>query len=112
MISASGYLLGTVLGWIFDLTGFNWTLLLTVPFSMMLFTDLVNLIVYPIARSTMNKNIKKHNFGMPISAFGDRVGEGRAVRSVQVPDGKSGGSEQDKIDNRFGSQRRKKICIL
>ena len=67
MISASGYLLGTVLGWIFDLTGFNWTLFLTVPFSMMLFTDLVNLIVYPIARSTMNKNIKKHNFGMPIS---------------------------------------------
>ena len=63
IISALGYLLGTVLGWIMGLTGFNWTLLITVPFSMMFFTEFANLIVYPIAKRTMNNNIKKLDFG-------------------------------------------------
>ncbi len=60
---ASGYLLGTILGLIMGLKDFNWTLLFILPFSAMFFVDFTNLIVYPIAKSTMNKNIKKQNFG-------------------------------------------------
>ena len=60
---ATGYLLGSVLGWIFGQTGFNVMHILTIPILMFFFTELTNLIVYPIAKSTMNKNIKKQNFG-------------------------------------------------
>lgn len=60
---ASGYLLGTVLGWVFGQTGFNIFNFLSAYTFMLFFTNYVNLIVYPIAKSTMNKNIKKHNFG-------------------------------------------------
>ena len=60
---AFGYLLGTVLGWILGMKGFNVTLLIIVPLSAYCFCDFANLVIYPIAKSTMNRNIKKHNFG-------------------------------------------------
>ena len=60
---ASGYLLGTVLGWIFGQTGFNLFHFISMYLFMLLFPKYVNLIVYPIAKNTMNKSIKKQNFG-------------------------------------------------
>ena len=59
---ASGYLLGSVPGWIFG-PEFNWTIIVFVIFFVYFFTGFANLAVYPIAKSTMNKNIKKQNFG-------------------------------------------------
>ena len=63
MILALGYLLSAVLSWIMGQTGFNVIHLIVLFSFMLLFTKLVNLIVYPVAKSTMNKNLKKQNFG-------------------------------------------------
>ena len=60
---AAGYLLGIILGLILGISDSNWTLFFILPLFAFFFCDFANLTVYPIAKSTMNKNIKKQNFG-------------------------------------------------
>ncbi|MBR3341673.1 MAG: DUF4190 domain-containing protein [Clostridiales bacterium] len=63
IILAADYLLSAVLAWILGWQDPTLFLIISVLFSMLLFPELVNPAVYPIAKSTMNKNIKKQNFG-------------------------------------------------
>ena len=64
MILALGYLLGSVLSWIIGLPVFSFNVIhfLIMYTFMLVFPRIVNLIVYPIAKSTMNKNLQKQNF--------------------------------------------------
>ncbi|MCR4767145.1 MAG: hypothetical protein K5875_04220 [Saccharofermentans sp.] len=60
---AVGCLTGIALGALTGIRGFNWMILITIPLFLLLFPNLTNLFVFPIARKTMEKNLAKQHFG-------------------------------------------------
>ena len=56
-------LLGTLAAWILHIEGDNWFLAITIPGVYLFFVNLTNLIMFPIAKSTMKKGTTSNNFG-------------------------------------------------
>lgn len=60
---AVGFLLGAVIGYFIGDPVLNWCHIIIIPFLLMGFPDLTNLIVFPFSKRTMAKNLEKENFG-------------------------------------------------
>ena len=66
---AIAILLGTLAAWILRIEGDNWFLAITIPGVFIGFAHLSNLIMFPIAKKTMEKGIRANNFGKTTTLF-------------------------------------------
>ena len=85
---AAGVLLGILMGMLLHIKGGNWCFTITVPVIFMCFIELTNLIMFPIAKRTMNKGLKANNFGRTFTYVNKRVRRIRVMLCIDEENGR------------------------
>ena len=85
---AAGVLLGILMGMLLHIKGGNWCFTITVPLIFMCFIELTNLIMFPIAKRTMNKGLKANNFGRTFTYVNKRVRRIRVMLCIDEENGR------------------------
>ena len=85
---AAGVLLGILMGMLLHIKGGNWCFTITVPLIFMCFIELTNLIMFPIAKRTMNKGLKANNFGRTFTYVNKRIRRIRVMLCIDEENGR------------------------